>query len=282
MVITRRFRGGLERRSTRKASRLPLAAIALTAGLAVLSAGCEGPRVKTDTTGWIKNLVFPPSTSERVIAVQSPLADHRREALQKIVDDKKARSVESVTELYCLVARTDKDPMVRSAATRGLADLEGERVVPTLCHVLETDKSAYVRSDAAGSLAHHEDASALEALIDALGSDPSPDVRRAAAEGLRRFKDKRAAAALAKAVAFRDLAVAHSAWKSLRYMTGQDLPRASEPWTQFLASAEDPFADYGHPPKMPKGENQRPHFTRGVTDFVRSLFEKDPLEEELE
>jgi len=187
-----------------------------------------------------------------------------------------------VTELYCLVARTDKDPMVRSAATRGLADLEGERVVPTLCHVLETDEDSYVRSDAAGSLARHEDAAAVEALIDALGSDPSTDVRVAAAESLRQFKDKRAAAALAEAVEYRDLAVAHTAWQGLRYMTGQDLPRESEPWNQFLASAEDPFADYGHPPKMPKGKSQRPHFTWGVTDFVRSLFEKDTMEAELE
>jgi len=257
-------------------------ALGLLAALTVLSAGCEGPRPRFDINKWIKTLVFPPSTSERVIAVQSPLADRRREALQKIVEDKEARQVESVVKLYCLVARTDEDPMVRSAAVRGLAVLEGEPVVPALCHVLETDTDPYVRSDAAAALSRHEEPAAMEALADALASDASTDVRIAAAGGLRRFKTKRAAAALAEAVACRDLAVAHAAWRSLRYMTGQDLPREPEPWNRFLASAEDPFAAYGEAPKMPEGESQRPHFRRGITDFVQSLFEKDPLEAELE
>ena len=274
----RKARAGQARRlHGRRGALVPLAAM-----FAVLSAGCEGPREKVDVNQWIKDLVFPPSTSEQVIAVQSPLADRRREALQKIVEDKKAREVESVVKLYCLVARTDTDPMVRSAATRGLAVLEGEPVVPALCHVVETDKDAYVRSDAATALGHHENPAAMEALVDALASDPNTDVRVAAAESLRAFKDKRAAAALADALASDDLAVAYGAWKSLRYMTGQDLPRETEPWTQFLASAEDPFADYGDPPKIREGESQRPHFRRGVPDFVRSLFEKDPLAEELE
>ena len=254
----------------------------LVAALALLAVGCEGPRPKVDMKRWIKDLVFPPSTSEQVIAVQSPEADRRREALQEIVEDKKARQVPSVVKLYCLVARTDEAPMVRSAAVRGLAVLEGEQVVPTLCNVIETDADPYVRADAAVALAHHEDAASVEALGDALASDASADVRIAAAEGLRRFKDKRAAAALAKAVGQDNLAVAYNAWLGLRYMTGQDLPRHTEAWDQFLASAEDPFADYGDPPPVPEPESQRPHFTRGITDFVKSLFEKDPLEEELE
>ncbi len=231
---------------------------------------------------WIKNLVFPPSTSEQVIAVQSPQADRRREALQEIVEDKKARRVPSVVKLYCLVARTDEDPMVRSAAVRGLAVIEGEPVVPTLCNVLETDKDTYVRADAAAALAHHDDPAGVEALGHALASDESTDVRIAAAESLRRFRHKRAAVALAEAVGHDDLAVAYNAWLGLRYMTGQDLPRETEAWDQFLASAEDPFADYGDPPPVPEAPSQRPHFTRGITDFVKSLFEKDPLEEELE
>ena len=250
--------------------------------LLALAAGCEGPQPKVDMKGWIKDLVFPPSTSEQVIAVQSPQADRRREALQDIVKDKKARQVPSVVKLYCLVARTDTDPMVRSAAVGGLAVLEGEEVVPTLCNVLETDKDPYVRADAAAALAQHDDPAAVEALADALASDTRTDVRIAAAEGLRPFRDKRAAAALAQAVAYDDVAVARNAWLGLRYMTGQDLPRQTEAWDQFLASAEDPFADYGDPPPVPKGESQRPHFTHGITDFVRSLFEKDPLEKELE
>ncbi|MFO8014580.1 MAG: HEAT repeat domain-containing protein, partial [Phycisphaerae bacterium] len=229
MRMTCCSRSGLQHRLKGRGAALVCVAAALT----LLAAGCEGPRAKVDVNRWIKDLVFPPSTAERVIAVQSPLADRRREALQEIVEDKKARQVESVVKLYCLVARTDADPMVRSAAVRGLAVLKGEAVVPTLCHVLETDKSGYVRSDAAAALGRHETPSAMEALVDALASDASTDVRVAAAESLRRFQTKRAAGALADALDCRDIAVAHSAWRSLRYMTGQDLPRETEPWTQF-------------------------------------------------
>ncbi len=256
------------------------ALILVTLALGALAPGCTGQ--KADIGGWLKDRLFPPSTSERVIAVQSPLADQRREALYTIVKDKKARNVESVIKLYCLVARTDEDPLVRSAAVQGLARMEGEPVVPTLRHVLETDTDPYVRSDAAASLGAHEAPAAAEALIAALQSDSSTDVRTAAAESLRRFRTKQAALALAEAVASRNLAVAHNAWEGLRYMTGQDLPRETDPWTEFLTSAEGPFADYGNPPGMPEGESKRPHFTSGIGEFVKGLFEKDPMEAELE
>lgn len=254
---------------------LVTALVALAAALA----GCQGKKLNWES---MRKKVFGPSTSERVIAVESTSADERREALEAIVKDKDARDVESVVRLYCLVARTDADPMVRSAAVRGLAQLEGDDVVPTLCHVIETDKDPYVRTDAAHALGHHEDAAAVEALLDALQGDEAIDVRVAAAESLRLHKNDRAANALAKALESRDLGVAYAAWESLRHMTGQDLPRKTDPWTEFLASADDPFADYGRGPDLPCPESQRPHFTQGVTDFMRGLFEKDPLQEELD
>jgi len=253
----------------------------LVGAWALAAAGCGGGQEK-DVTAYLHDLLFPPTTAERVIQVESRLADNRREALQKIARDKQARQIESVVKLYCLVARTDKDPMVRAAAVRGLAEMKGEPVVPALCHVLTTDKDAFVRTDAATSLSRHDDPLAMEALIEALKGDASVDVRVAAAESLRAFRAKRAAAALADATECRDLAVAYNAWLSLRYMTGQDLPRRAAPWTAFLATSAAPFADYGDPPRLPKGESQRPQFTSGIGDFFRGLFAKDPLEAELE
>ena len=67
-----------------------------------------------------------------------------------------------------------------------------------------------------------------------------------------------------------------------RPITGQDLPRTPEVWTEYFASAEQPFARYGKAPKLPKGENLRPHLRTGLGEFFRSLFKKDPLEAELE
>jgi len=247
--------------------------------LGVSAAGCQGHSVSM--TDLIEKITGP-STADQVVAVESTSADQRREALEEIVKDKNARQVESVTKLYCLVARTDPNPMVRATAVRGLASLEGDGVIPTLCDVIETDKDPYVRTDAAHALGSHDDAAAIEALIGALQDDADTDVAVAAADSLRNLQSTRATAALAEAVEDRNLAVAYTAWESLRYMTGQDLPRQREPWTAFLASAEDPFARYGRAPKLPGGESQRPHFRQGVTDFVQSLFEKDPLEAELE
>jgi hypothetical protein len=77
------------------------------------------------------------------------------------------------------------------------------------------------------------------------------------------------------------LIVSRKAWESLRYMTGQNMPRKAQAWGDFLASSENPFELFGKPPPMPKGENQRPQFTRGPAEFIRDLFKADAQEEEL-
>ena len=252
----------------------------LTAAAGLLAGGCGGSSQNTDS--WLKAKLFPPSTPERVAMVESDLADQRREALLKVAQDPRACRLESVVKLYCLVATTDADPMVRAAAVRGLGAMEGEKVVETLAKVLAEDKDHYVRRDAAEALGLQAKPEAVPPLVAALESDTSTDVRVAAAEALRCFRDMTAAAALARAVETRDIAVARKAWESLRYMTGQELPRETPPWSQYLVSTDDPFALYGKPPSMPKGVNQRPHFTKGLGGFFKGLFEKDPREAELE
>jgi HEAT repeat protein len=115
----------------------------------------------------------------------------------------------------------------------------------------------------------------------ALRTDPELDVRLAAADALRNYKDLAAAEGLADQVEASSIALAHACWVNLRYMTGQDLPRAVAPWREFLASSEKPFKRYGHPPPLPQGRSQRPHMTQGVGDFVKDLFKQDPSEAEL-
>jgi len=260
-----------------------MAAAALLAALvaALLAAGCSGGKSKSADV-WLKEKLFPPSTAERVAMVESDLADQRREALEKVAADPAARQLESVVKLFCLVATTDADPMVRAAAARGLAVMEGPNVIESLAKVVTADKDPYVRCDAVEAMGRQAKPEGAAALVTALESDTSAYVRIASAEALRRFRDKTAAEALARAVETRDIAVARKAWESLRYMTGQDLPRESQPWTEFLASGEDPSAAYGKAPTMPKGQNQRPHFTRGIGSFLKGLFAKDVREAELE
>jgi len=288
-------------------------AILVMAGM-LLGAGCSGGNPSLDT--WVKSKLLPMPTSARVILVQSHLPDERREALQAIAKDRKALKEESVIALFCLVAVTDADPLVRAAAVRGLAKMENRGVriegtdggnedstlrkllknypgadangdgkldvLETLAYAAVNDSDHHVRADAAESLGRRVPPEGMPALVQALTNDSSVDVRIRAAEALRQFREKDAAEILVATLADRDLAVGQKAWESLRYMTGQDLPRDAQAWTEFLASAEQPFARFGKAPSLPKGENRRPHLTKGVGQFVRDLFTKDPLEAELE
>ena len=251
--------------------------LTVTAVLAVLLAGgCGG----SSGTGW-KERLFPPPAGVQLMRVESDRPDERREALQALAADSGARRLPSVVKVFCLVAKNDRDPLVRSAAVRGLPAMEGEDVVATLGAVATRDESPYVREDACRSLGQLKDAGAAAPLMEVLCDDRAADVRMAAAEALRDFKDKAALKALVTALDDSSLTVSRKAWESLRYMTGQSMPRKAEAWQGFLAAAEDPFALYGKAPPMPKGENQRPQFTRGPAEFLRDLFKQDPQEAEL-
>jgi len=250
--------------------------LAAAVSAVLLAAGCGGQ----SGTGW-KEKFFPPPVATQLVRVESDKADERREALQAIAVDSGARRLPSVIKVFCLVAKSDKDPLVRSAAVRGLAVMEGEEVVKTLGIVATRDDSPYVRMDACRSLGRMKDAGAAAPLMEVLCDDRMGDVRMAAAEALRNFRDKAALKALVAALDDSSLCVSRKAWESLRYMTGQNMPRKADAWQGFLAATEDPFALYGKMPPMPKGENQRPQFTRGPAEFIRDLFKQDPQEAEL-
>jgi HEAT repeat protein len=249
--------------------------VAITTGL--LAGGCGGAKNADD---WIKTQFTPPTTEGSAMRLKSERPDERREALHVVAADRSARAIPTMVQVFCLEARSDTDPMVRSAAVQGLRFMEGPEVVPSLVLVAAKDGSPYVRADAVAALGLKVEGAA--ALMQVLQADRAADVRVAAAEALRNFKDKAAAQALVAAMADSSLAVALKAWESLRYMTGHDLPREAKPWEEFLADAADPFASYGKPPPMPKGQNQRGTFTKGPVDFIRGLFAKDPNEAELE
>ena len=245
--------------------------------LLVLAAGCTvdpsfGPLAK----------IFPRPIGARVVDLESDDPDVRRDAVQAIAKSGKAESVPTLVRLLCLVARKDSDPMVRAAAAQALGGVEGEGVIETLHELLAADSSPLVRADAAASLGRKASPDGLAALVAAMDADADLDVRLAAEGALRHYKDRAAADALVRGLAKSDIGEVQKCWESLRYMTGQDLPRSPAPWEAYLASADDPFVLHGRPPSLPKGENQRPAITKGVRHFVGSLFEKDVREGELE
>ncbi len=221
------------------------------------------------------------SLSTRVAEVGCGEPDLRREAVLAIGEDRRAQDAPKVIRMLILVARNDHDPMVRAAAARALGGIEGEDVVATLVHVLGNDPSPYVRSDAAHALGRNAHPDGLDPLIDAFRSDADLDVRLAAADGLSGYRDLKAVDALIEGLRADRISVAHKAWESLRYMTGQGLPRDPGYWQNFLASTDEPFARYGRPPRLPKGVSQRPHMTQTVGGFLQGLFEEDPRAAEL-
>jgi HEAT repeat protein len=253
-------------------NRLTLTAISAV----LLAAGCSSP----SGTDW-KERLFPPPVATQLVRVESDRPDDRREALQAIAADSGARRLPSVVKVFCIVAKSDKDSMVRSAAVRGLAVMEGEEVVKTLGAVATRDESPYVRMDSCRAIGQQKDTGAAAPLMEVLCGDRMADVRVAAAEALRNFKDKAVLKALVTALDDSSLAVSRKAWESLRYMTGQNMPRKAEAWSDFLTNAENPFDMYGRMPPMPKGENQRPQFIRGPAEFVRDLFSTSVHEAEL-
>ncbi|MBM4018497.1 MAG: HEAT repeat domain-containing protein [Planctomycetes bacterium] len=240
------------------------------------------PGCGSETSAKWKDKFFPQPTAVYLVRIESDRADERREGLERVAADAGARRLPSVVKLFCVVARNDGDAMVRAAAVRGLAVMAGEDVVPTLGHVATHDESPFVRTDACRALGRQAAAGAVAPLAEVLRGDGLADVRVAAAEALRQFRDKAAAGALVGALGDSSLAVSRKAWESLRHMTGQDLPRQARPWEELLAQADNPFLGYGRPPPMPKGENQRPQFTKGPAEFIRGLFARDVREAELE
>jgi len=225
--------------------------------------------------------LFPRPLGSRVVELESENPDVRRKAVEAVAKSGKTETVPSLVRLLCLVARKDRDAMVRSAAAQALGGVKGEGVLETLAGVLAKDENPYVRSAAAGALGRQAVQQSVPALIEAMQGDASVDVRLAAEDALRNFKDRSAAEALANGLGKSDIAEVQKCWESLRYMTGQDLPREPAAWDAFLASAEDPFARHGRPPPLPKGQSQRPAITKGVGDFFKGLFEKDVRESEL-
>jgi len=98
-------------------------------------------------------------------------------------------------------ALTDKEPLVRQAAARSLADMEyvqaGKQIMPLL-----RDPSPNVRMDAVGALARLRVAEAYPAILDTLQLDKSISVRAVAAEAVGEFGRSDVVAILSKA--FRD------------------------------------------------------------------------------
>lgn len=238
---------------------------------------------------WLKEKMHPPTPAQRILSLESPRADVRREAVLAIEAHPETYRSASVIKVLCLLTREstraevpESDPMVRAAACRVLGIMKSEDGLAALTRAVDKDSNKFVRMDAALAIGRLGSDKAEVGLAMAFEQDKDTDVRIAAAQALRFMKTKEAAQVLVGGLSNPDIGISRVCWEGLRYMTGQALPCQADVWTAYLADHENPFAGYGKPPVVPKGTSQRPQFTQGIGEFFQGLFGVDPGEAELQ
>lgn len=148
----------------------------------------------------------------------------------------------------------DKDPAVRFAAVRGLANHGEPRHVEAIVPLLKDD-NVLVRVEAARALQRLHDDAAVEPLIvsvrqtdlinPGLASEGEPEVRAEAAYALGQYDEVRVLRALIAALDDSDLSVNRNAQKSLKILTGQDFGLDRIAWLGWLDKTETPFLGRG-------------------------------------
>ncbi|NIA22482.1 MAG: hypothetical protein GWP05_11080 [Anaerolineaceae bacterium] len=238
--------------------------------------GCD--REKKYTLMDLISRVMPkdrPAVLQEAIVAED--ADIRREAIHKMSKWKDAS--DEMVELVGLTLLGDPDRMVRAQAAQTLGVWANPASLECLIKTVRTDDDAFVRADCAAALGRLESDEVSDVLADRLRFDGNADVRIACAKALKLHRGKAAAEGLLPGLMDRDLAVRGAAEQALRFMTGQDLGGKPDPWRKFLSEADDPLAEYGHPPKRKKRRDQRVDPDAEKKAKIRQIF-KDlfPLE----
>lgn len=140
------------------------------------------------------------------------------------------------TDRYDQIARGDSSPLVRAVALRALNRSRVASPEGTIRGMLN-DSSELVRLEAAKALSNTYDPQAsvkLRAMLTADGE--TRDVRIAVADALRHDRTPEGYRALVAVLGDRDFAVAWTARRSLRRMTGQDFRWSEADWARWLAT----------------------------------------------
>ncbi len=186
------------------------------------------------------------------MALESPLPDDRRRAVDAIAASREGRS-EWAAAAFDSIARTDVDATVRVAALRALRRSAGAATVPLTVKLLQPAPTpddvrpapGIVRWEAAlllrdlarrGDVAPDMHEAALTALLHRAVLDEDRNVRIAALEGLGSFRDGRSLRALVAAMQDRDFAVQSAAEHSLAALTGERRGCDADEWAAWLAA----------------------------------------------
>jgi len=179
--------------------------------------------------------VSGPEPGEVADKLESDKPDERFEAINYLVYYDWGRQP-PYTDRYDQIARGDPSPLVRAIALRALNRSRAVSPEGTIRGMLN-DSSELVRLEAAKALSNTYDPQAsakLRAMLTAAGE--TRDVRVAVADALRHDRTPEGYRALVGVLGDRDFAVAWTARRSLRRMTGQDFRWSEADWAKWLAN----------------------------------------------
>ncbi len=223
-----------------------------------LSSGCS-------STSWTLFKRHPSSQTCLDLALEGETADERRRGVNGLASGKDASS-EWVVKVFDTVARTDTDPMVRSAALRGLSRSAGAGSIPTAIRILNSTTTRYrdvrpapavVRWEAARLLLDIVDGYAydesqrskiVDVLLDRLRNDPDRNVRLACIDAVAYFAQRPIPSVLIDVMESDDFAVRHAAEQALIALTGVTQHHDPDAWRAWLADQDDPFGHAGETP----------------------------------
>ena len=168
--------------------------------------------------------------------LESDNPDVRRESaleMGKTYVSNDARRAELIQRLS-VMAQSDDDPLVRSAALTALCE-QDRRAAVDLAVRMRADTHPMVRWDAVKVMAAYGDAATIPALIEVAEKDDDERVRREAVKALAKYNEPRVVDALLGRLTDRSISVAHAARDSLRQIAGGvDLGMDVEAWRKWL------------------------------------------------
>lgn len=174
----------------------------------------------------------PAEVADRLV---SELPEERIEAINFFADFDWGRRP-PYTDRYDQIARGDASPLVRAVAVRALNRSRTLASEGTIRGMLN-DANELVRLEAAKALSNTYDPQAGAKLRQMLSMPgETRDVRIAVADALRHDRTPEGYRALVNALGDRDFAVAWTARRSLRRMTGQDFRWREADWAKWLAN----------------------------------------------
>ncbi len=216
----------------------------------------------------------PPPTPVQAVAMMFDRddADNRRKGLNWIAASPFGGEAEYLAS-YRLLA-DDPDPSVRAAAAHAIGE-HGEVADAMLLAVMLGDDDALVRWQAADGLRKLHNPDAVEALLARLDEDieEDADTRAATAMALGQYADRVVLGRLTGALEDRSFTVVNAAHGSLIQLTGHDAGLDPRAWSDWAATATDPFANqqpYTYKPYQPT----RGWIDRNVTFWNND--DKDP------